>query len=153
MKPAYMILACSPEKILHFRLVLLKPYTRYQNFGLPGRQMIDTKKICWGLFSKLALTLYKPNFVWYLIVKSPSLCSSFFLSVFLSFLSNFSELWLAKTPVSGRGSGIPIRGCVFLYSFSFLPQHSKGKSAQKIGMSISTAVVNMIFSKWCNITA
>jgi len=78
---------------------------------------------------------------------------SLFLSFFHSFLSNFLELWLAKTPVSGRGSGIPIRGCVFLYSFSFLPQHSKGKSAQKIGMSIGTAVVNMIFPKWRNITA
>ena len=50
---------------------------------------------------------------------------SLFLSFFHSFLSNFLELWLAKTPVSGRGSGIPIRGCVFLYSFSFPTQHSK----------------------------
>ena len=75
---------------------------------------------------------------------------SLFLSFFHSFLSNFLELWLAKTPVSGRGSGIPIRGCVFLYSFSFLPQHSKGKSAQKIGMSIDTAVVNMIFLVWAS---
>ena len=32
-----------------------------------------------------------------------------------------SELWLAKTPVSGRGSGGPRRGWVYLYSFSFLP--------------------------------
>ena len=28
--------------------------------------------------------------------------------------------WLAKTPVSGSGSGVPILGCVYLY-FSFLP--------------------------------
>ena len=55
-------------------------------------------------------------------------------------------IWLAKMPVSGSGSGVPIRGCLYLYSFSFLSQHSKGKSAQKIGMSIDTAVavVNMI---------
>ena len=42
---------------------------------------------------------------------------------------------------------------MFLYSFSLLLQHSKGKSAQKIGMSIGTEEVNMIFPKWRNIKA
>ena len=96
----------------------------------------------WGSCTKIGIFMY-------LILKSPSVCLSFF----LSFLSNFPELWLTKMLVSGRGSGIPLRGCVFLYSFSFLPQHIKGKSAQKIGMSIGTAVVNVIFPKWRNITA
>ena len=37
------------------------------------------------------------------------------------FVRLISELWLAKTSVSGSGSGGPRRGCVYLYSFSFLP--------------------------------
>ena len=82
-----------------------------------------------------------------LILKSPSMCHSFFHSsqIFPSCDWLNASFW--------QGSGIPMRGCVYLYSFSFLPQHIKGKSAQKIGMSIGTAVVNMIFPKWRYITA
>ena len=59
-------------------------------------------------------------------------------SFYHSFLSNFPELWLAKTPVSGRGSGIPIRSCVFLYSFSFLPH---GLTAQLRGHHLKGYIV------------